>query len=423
MRIALLVMGCALGLSSPAIAAPTRVVLGYSAAWFDSTCPPQAYNYDALTHLARSFLMPRPDGTLDVPPDFFNPAMESLARSHHVKLLMSIGGESETADHWLSVARHPQYLQRFIDRLDQLMAEHHYDGIDIDWEPSALIDEDGLAYTTMLKALRARFPKAVLTTALNAGDYWISHHSWKDVCDSVDYVNVMVYIYSGAWGGQAAYASNLFPPGAYPPEPEYSVDEGMRNLIDHHHVPPAKLLMGVTFWGSQFCVDHVGDSFPKNKPGYSSNLTYGQTMDLLATGRYRQMWDEKAAMPYAERTTSGSVICYEDARSIRLKCQHARKLGCAGVMIWHVGADVYGRHAPLMDAIAESFGASPQVLSADVLPAQIASIKSDLQRLRATAPATIQPDANVEDVRKILGQAWAERQDQAWRAPNASTQP
>jgi chitinase len=422
MRIALLVVGCVLGFAVAASAAPNRVVLGYSAAWFDKTCPPQAYNYDGLTHLARSFLVPHADGSLDVPAEFFNAGMEATARAHGVKLLMSIGGEADNADHWLSLARHPQYLQRFVDRLDQLMLEHHYDGIDIDWEPSALNDADGLAYTTLLKALRARFPKAVLTTALNAGDYWISHHSWTDVCDSVDYVNVMVYIYSGAWGGRAAYASNLFPPGAYPPEPQYSVDEGMRNLIDHHHVPPAKLLMGVTFWGSQFRVDHVGDSFPKNQPGYSSNVTYGQTMDLLSTGRYRRNWDERAAMPYAERITGGSVICYEDERSISMKCEHARKLGCAGVMIWHVGADAYGRHAPLMDAIAESFGATPQPLPAEALRLQMATIRQDLERLGAAAPTT-QADVDDNDARLQLGQTWASRQDQAWSMPKASTQP
>ena len=63
-----------------------------------------------------------------------------------------------------------------------------------------------------------------ITTALPASEYWVSHFSWQDVCDNVDYINVMVYVYSGAWGGRAAYASNLFPPGAYKPEPGYSAD-------------------------------------------------------------------------------------------------------------------------------------------------------------------------------------------------------
>ncbi len=76
-------------------------------------------------------------------------------------------------------------------------------------------------------------------------------------------------------------------------------------------------------------------------PGYSMNITYADTMCLLRSGEYAEFWDEKAAMPYLERIGGGSVVCYESPRSIRLKCEYAAKLGCAGIMIWHLGADVY----------------------------------------------------------------------------------
>jgi chitinase len=400
---------------------PNRVVLGYSASWFDAKSPPEFYNYDGLTHLARSFLTPRLDGSIDVPEGYFNATMETQARRHGVKLLMSLGGEADNADNWLSIPRHPEYLNRFLGQLGKLMADHGYDGIDIDWEPSPLTDADGIAYTSLLKSLRERFPKAILTTALGASDYWISHFSWKDVCDSVDYVNVMVYDYSGGWGGRAAYASNLYPPGAYPPQPEYSVDQGMKNLIVNHHVPPSKLLLGVTFWASRFAVDHIGDSFPVNAPGYSMNVTYSQTMDLLETGRYREFWDEAAAMPYLERTGGGSVVCYENPRSIKLKCDYAKKLGCAGVMIWHVGADVYRQHAPLMDALAQSCGVEAPVLPREILMKQIVDLQekdghaaeSDAAKLRNLS------EDKLNDLCRQLEIKSGIAQDQVWQAEAA----
>ena len=354
-----MILGIFLVLAPSAFAHPDRIVLGYSPNWIDEHCPADCINYDALTHLARAFIIPKPDGTLNIPAGYFNQKIESLARAHQVKLLMSIGGEAENADHWLSLARHPEYLNRFLDNLARLLDEHHYDGIDIDWEPSALTEEDGLAYTTLLKQLRQRFPKIIITTALVGSEYWVSHFSWPDVIDSVDYINVMVYTYSGAWGGRAAYASNLFPAGAYTPEPGYSADEGMRNLIENHHVPPTKLLMGVTFWASRFAVDHIGDTFPKNAAGYTSNITYAETMFLLQTGLYRDFWDDKAEMPYLERVGGGSTVCYENARSLESKVDYAKSKGCAGVMIWHVGADLDGERAPLMDALATACGAPP----------------------------------------------------------------
>ena len=65
----------------------------------------------------------------------------------------------------------------------------------------------------------------------------------------------------------AGHASNLFPPGDYPPQPGYSADDGIRNLIGNHHLPPAKLLMGMTFWGYRFRADHLGGTFPAVQAG------------------------------------------------------------------------------------------------------------------------------------------------------------
>jgi len=408
-------------LTFPAQARPDRIVLGYSATWRDPNSPAECYNYDAITHLARAFLIPHPDGKIEVPDGYFNPTMESLARKHGVKLLMSLGGEASNADNWLSIARHQNYFRNFCDNLDKLLADHGYDGIDIDWEPSAVTTEDGLSFVSFLKSLRARFPDRIITTALGASEYWVGHFSWKEVTDNVDYVNVMTYDYSGGWGGRAAYASNLFPAGAYLPKPTLSVDEGMKNLIDNHKVPPAKLLMGMTFWPSRFSVDHIGDHFPINGPGYSMNITYAQAMYLLRAGDYADFWDEKAAMPYMERTAGGSVVCYENPKSIARKCDYAAKLGCAGVMIWHLGADLDGDKAPLMDAIAKSCGAPPQTFPRQILELQLSDLQSQIQQLKPQSTEVSAPkmsELSLDQLQALAAQLetkWASLQDQLWQ--------
>src|SRR5580698_1354970 len=154
------ILGCVMLMLSAvggAAAAPNRVVLGYSASWFDSKCSAEYFNFDSLTYLARAFLAPHPDGSIDVPGNYFDKKMESMAREHGVKLLMSIGGEADNADNWLSISRHREYQERFFGALEKLIAAHGYDGIDIDWEPSAVNDQDGAAYTSLLKNLRGRF--------------------------------------------------------------------------------------------------------------------------------------------------------------------------------------------------------------------------------------------------------------------------
>jgi chitinase len=408
-------------LAFPAQARPDRIVLGYSATWRDPYSPAECYNYDAITHLARAFLIPHPDGKIEVPDGYFNATMESLARKHSVKLLMSIGGEASNADNWLSIARHQKYFQNFCDNLDKLLAEHGYDGIDIDWEPSAVTTEDGLAFVSFLKGLRARYPDRIITTALGASEYWVGHFSWKDITDNVDYVNVMTYDYSGGWGGRAAYASNLFPAGVYSPEPTLSVDEGMKNLIENHKVSPAKLLMGMTFWPSRFSVDHIGDHFPINGRGYSMNITYAQAMDLLQTGIYTEFWDEKAAMPYMEHSGGGSVVCYESPKSVARKCEYAAKIGCAGVMIWHLGADVHGDEAPLMDAVAECCGVAKQTFPRQILELQLADLQNQIQQLKsqlADVDSSKMSELSLDQLqteRARLETKWGSLQDQLWQ--------
>lgn len=425
----LLVAGFAvIALATGAHARPDHVVLGYSATWRDGISPAEDYNYEGLTHIARSFLLPKPDGSVTVPPGYFDADLRRLSRRHGVKLLMAIGGASETADDWVQMASRPETLKTFLDNLGRLMTEHDYDGIDVDWEPAPLTDADGIAYTTLLKALRTRFPKAVITTALPAGEYWVSHMNWADVVASIDYVNVMTYDYSGGWGGLAAHGSNLFPPGAYAPQPEYSVAEGMANLIKNRRVPPEKLLMGLIFPGYRFRAAKLGDRFPTAKKGYSDNVHYARTLDLFATGRYLSRWDEKANMPYLEADADqgmtaggGDVISYESPESIRRKCDYAKSLGIAGVMIWHVGSDVSGRQAPLMDAVSGAFGVAPARLTTASLRRQAADLAADGPRVppvaagrppATTGPAKSDPDAALARLRF----AWGVEASQRWRA-------
>jgi hypothetical protein len=105
---------------APTLPTATRpaVVLGYSAAWTDGSYPPSAYDYASLTHIARSFLNPHPDGHITDSAGFWNDDLERRAHEHGVKLLASIGGAAPDANHWLSMARDKPALERFFSELD-----------------------------------------------------------------------------------------------------------------------------------------------------------------------------------------------------------------------------------------------------------------------------------------------------------------
>ncbi len=336
-------------------------MLGYSASWMDGAYPPSAYDYGALTHVARSFLIPKPDGSIADTGGYWNPDLERLARQHGVKLLASVGGASESADHWLGMARDASARKRFFDGLEKLITEHHYDGVDIDWEPSALTDPDQQTFTEFMLALRARFPRWIITTALAPSDWWARHVSWKEISASVDFINLMTYTFAGSWSGHSGHNANLFAPSAYQEPGGIAVDGGIAHLIDHYGVPAEKIALGLAFYGIQFSTDKLGQPFAKDAVYKGNELVLTDVAALLESNEYRKLWDEAAHAPYLERIAGKHTVSYDDERSTLDKCNaaHARKL--AGVMIWALGGDLMRGRTPLLQTVAKAFGKPAQV--------------------------------------------------------------
>lgn len=396
--------------SSGAVARPDHVVLGYVPCWRDALADPADFDYDAFTHLARAFLRPRPDGTLTVAPGYFNAAFEAAAHAHGVKLLMSIGGQSATPDVWLAMARDPKHVATFLDTLAGLYAAHPaYDGVDVDWEPSPANDADGRTYAALLHAIRGRFPAKLLTVAIPSKDYAVAHIPIASVVADLDLIGVMAYDYAGPWTGRATFGANLHPDTAGPAAAAFSVDQGMANLIHHRGFPPQKLLLGMTFWGYRFRADHLGDAFPAHAKGFADFVEYPRVMDLIDTGRFTAARDDTADAAYLTRTGGGTVVTYDDPAAIRDKCKMAIQLGCGGVMIWHVGADLAGGQTPLLDAVDESFGAA-------VPPTSAAALRAEVARLRGKPVGDGETTESLQAADHQLRVARAKADDDRWIA-------
>ncbi len=389
-------------LSMPKAAAPA-VVLGYSASWTDASYPPSAYDYGSLTHIARSFLQPHPDGRISESAGFWNEELTERAKRHGVKLLASIGGAAPDAKHWLTMARDPAAQERFFTELDRLITQHRYDGVDIDWEPSALTDADQATYTAFMQALRKRFPKWTISTALGTGDYWSRHVSWRQIADSVDFINLMTYVFAGTWTGYSAHNANLHAPTSFKDSSGLTVAGNVQSIINKYGVPPEKLTLGLAFFGVQFSTDRMGQAFTEQARHNGTEINYTQVERLSQSPHYSAKWDEGARVPYLESKAFSHTISYDDPQAIAEKCAFASKLGLAGVMIWYVGADLVRGQPVLQQAVAKTYSLpvappTPQLLaqtlrarSAEIsrLQTEIARERGELERGSATANAKI----------------------------------
>ncbi len=351
----------------PASARPNRAVVGYSASWFDGIYPAESYNYDAFTHICRAFLVPKPNGDITASGDFWNADLERMAHAHKVKLLASLGGAAPDANHWLAMARDTKAQTHFFDELEKMITAHNYDGVDIDWEPSALTDADQVTYTKFMQDLRKRFPKWIITTALGGGDWWAKHVSWLDICKEVDFINLMTYDFSGVWTEHSGHNANLYNPSDSRVDSGLSIDEMVKRLEHKYNVPSGKIVLGLPFYGVQFFTKDMGTRFTDEASKVTSQIQYYEVAGLLAGKDFNQKWDDGAQVPYLEKKGGNHVISYDDARSIGLKCQYAVKEDLLGVMVWNLGADVVANRTPLLDSICKEMAAGARSMPAEGL--------------------------------------------------------
>ena len=366
-------------------ARPNHVVIGYSACWLDELFPPAAYNYQALTHVARSFIKTTDEGHITVPDDFFNPDLVRLAHANGVKVVASIGGWVDSSANWFSMASHPEYERRFFDELDGLITQNGYDGVDIDWEPGAQTDAERKVFTSFMKNLRARFPNWSLTTAVMVGEPYASHMDWKEISSYVDYVGLMTYDFAGVFSDYAYHHANLYSVPGSKAQDGISVDETVRRVRDNYGVPKDKLLVGVPFYGKLFHVDHWNDPMPKEEPRVDG-VSYTQALSLIQSGRYSEEWDKGAEASYLKNRYGKGLVSYDNRRAIELKCDYVKKNRLPGMIIWVLGSDMVGDRSQLLDVIARSFGTTPKAVPAQVLPdmerALVKSIQEGIDELK-----------------------------------------
>ena len=272
-------------------------VIGYLPSW---TGEVNAVQYDKLTHINYSFLLPNADGSLK-PID--NPAkLQSLVSTAHargVKVLVSVGGWLDgDPSVFVSIANNGTYTNNFNTNLINFANQYGLDGIDIDWEhPTATTAN---AYSSLMQSLGTQLHSRgkLLSTAV-AGGTWAAPYILTSVFNSLDFMNVMAYDNPGADHSSYDLASQSL---------SYWRGRGL---------PASKLVLGVPFYA---------------QPG---GETYAS---LLARG----------ADPNADFFGS---VGYNGITTIKRKTSLAFDQG-SGVMIWQLAGDATGPNS-LLTAISQ----------------------------------------------------------------------
>tara|TARA_R110000868_G_scaffold318028_1_gene578786 strand:+ start:1428 stop:2408 length:981 start_codon:yes stop_codon:yes gene_type:complete len=208
------------------------------------------------THVILAFVNSNPDGSVSYD-DAHQPSTDLLAKWRNAgkKVIISVGGQNGD---WNTIFQHPD---TFVNSITQLVAQHDFDGVDLDIEayaaaPQTVIDT--------IKKLRAAlgpnkqiivspesvtvYPTLAVPAPTQGGSPWNYFVPiLKAAIDDIDYVQPQFYNnpYFGFTAGSAEFAegsylawmNKLTEMGGQYDNPIYTLD-------DFAGVPPNKLILG-----------------------------------------------------------------------------------------------------------------------------------------------------------------------------------
>lgn len=371
---------------------PCKEIVGYypNWQWYDRNklVNPQSIDYSKYSILNYAFFKPETDGSIsildpwadknlllgpinwavapagyDSAYDFGNPAyhqpgqkFSEICHQHGVKFLPSIGGWT-LSDNFPAIAANPTKRANFAQSCVALIQAFGFDGIDLDWEYPGFADHGGTPqditnFTLLLQEIRTAIDNYgttvnkdfLLTIAVGASQDRMDDVEWSAVAQTVDIINLMSYDFFGAWDAQTNHNSPLYAPAAG--DPSFNVAAAVDKLVNHYHVAPQKITVGVAFYGrtsktsgpaglhvnTTGAVDNVTFATDEGSPLYYNIL---QQQNL-----FTEQWDDEAKVPYLIGNGGlQTFVSYDDQRSVGLKAEYIVDHQLRGAIIWEITGD------------------------------------------------------------------------------------
>ncbi|AUC83824.1 chitinase [Polaribacter sp. ALD11] len=270
----------------------------------------------------------------------------------NLKVLYSVGGWV-WSDQFSTMAAYEASRKKFAESCVNLLLEHGFDGVDLDWEypgqrgednPFRPSDKDNftLLLAEIRKALDVEGNKNntyyLLTIATGADETYIEQTNLGEAHQYLDFINVMCYDFYQGWYYQTGHHANL-----YPSEKDtYNVNSGVDAMERHLEagVPADKLVMGIPFYGRQWKkVSSTTDGLNDHSLEGGYIVSYKDLKKKVATGKYKEMYDESAKASYLWSETDSTFVSWETSKDIKLKAAFIKENGFGGAMFWEYSLD------------------------------------------------------------------------------------
>lgn len=261
-----------------------------------------------------------------------------------LKVMLSLGGWTGCPT-CSQVFATDQGRAAFAASVKEVLTATHTDGIDLDWEYPAIAGppghrfapEDRHNFTLLVQTLRATLGHQYEISFAAGGFPAYLRHSveWPAVMAVVDRVNLMSYDLVNGYSTRTGHHTPLYSTS----QQRESVDDGVR-FLDSVGVAPRQIIIGAAFYARVFSRVAPTANGLYQGGNFSRAINYRDFADSLSAAQgFRQYWDGTAQAPYAYNARRQEFATFDDARSLRLKAQYARRKRLGGIMFWELTGD------------------------------------------------------------------------------------
>lgn len=306
---------------------------------------PRNINFRLYTHLCHAFLVADGEGNVREARTVPSRGLTGEAHKAGVKVLLSLGGWGWDGQ-FASIVSRPEAEDRYVKAVMGLVDEFDYDGIDLDWEyPDT--EEEVVGFERLSRRFRKELDAIgakegrpmVLTMAASANPGTLRWLGKKFLLETMDWINVMTYDFTGDWTNYAGHHSPLFASSKQPGGSPRSTEATVKYLLGERGMPADRLAVGIPLYGLGFAVD---EPYASTKGLPKARIPQGDYRNLHKL-RHEQGWtrrmDDETGNPWLISPDRSVVIGYDDAESVTLKTRWAMKQGLRGVFFWQVAAD------------------------------------------------------------------------------------
>ena len=285
-------------------------------------------------------------------------SVTSFLKKHpHIDGVLAVGGWG--ADGFSDACLTEEGRKQLADSILNLMDEHGFVGVDIDWEYPGVSGtgivsrpEDVENWYALLELLREGLDERealhgreyILSVALGAGEPHLNAINPARLNGLVDQAVVMAYDLCG-FDRITGHHAGLYPDGEKKDTGAYAV-----NSLIARGLSPERILLGIPAYGRVWRQASAGggDGFGA-RAGTSGNKTisFDEVLRLADRG-YTPYYDQQAQAAY---WYDGSCfVSAESDRSIASKCSWLAEKGLQGAAVWQYTQDASGAMLAMLDA-------------------------------------------------------------------------